>query len=413
MRMNMDRLLIQQRTRRFMCPATLCVLALLTACSEPPPVAEVAVRVVVTPAVQDDVIIYGDYVGRTEASKRVEVNARVNGFLEEIAFVDGGVVAKRGTLYRIDPEPYQAVVDRAKATLSSRQAALDKFRRDVARIKPLFEEDAASQLDYDDSVANVQQGEAALAEAKADLKKAQLELDYTEIKSPIGGMIGESRVDVGALIKASDPVPLTTVSQIDPINVYFAMSALDYLNARRRVRSRYEDQKSEREGRALEGKVSITLPDDSQYRFKGVVSFTSPQINPETGTFAIRALVRNPDRELLPGQYTRVKMPLEVRRNALLIPEECILIEQGGVYVYVVLPNSRVERRLIFTGSIVDGKMIVEKGLETGEQLILHGINKVYHGSLVDAINEAEYEAELEAEIQSQMTETADEEAEE
>ena len=400
-------------TSAVLCTSTVLVLSLLSGCSEPPPVAEVAVRVVVTPAVQEDVTLYGDYVGRTEASKRVEVNARVNGFLEDISFVEGGVVGERTTLYRIDPAPYLAVVDRAKATLSSRQAALAKFRRDVARIKPLFEEDAASQLDYDDSVADVQQGEAALAEASADLTKAQLELDYTEIKSPIDGLIGESRVDVGALIKASDAVPLTTVSQIDPINVYFAMSALDYLNARRRVRSRYEELKSEREGKALEGNVSITLPDESLYRFKGVVGFTSPQINPETGTFAIRALVPNPDRELLPGQYTRVIMPLEVRRNALLIPEECILIEQGGVYVYVVLPNNRVERRLIFVGSIIDGKMIVEKGLNSGEQLIIHGINKVYHGSLVDPIDEAAYAAELEAEKNAQMQDNNGEDASE
>jgi len=381
----------------------LCAMAILSACSEPPPVVEEIVRVVVTPALQEDVTLYGDYVGRTEASRRVEVNARVNGFLEEIAFVDGALIGKRSTLYRIDPEPYQAVVDRAKATLSSRQAALDKFRRDLARIKPLFEEDAASQLDYDDAVADEQQGEAALAEAQADLKKALLELDYTEIKAPLGGLAGESRVDVGALIKANDATPLTTISQIDPIYVYFAMSALDYLNARRRVRSSYEDQKSVREGKALEGEVSITLPDDSLYRFKGTVGFTSPQVNPETGTFAIRALVPNPDRELLPGQYTRVKMPLEIRRGALLIPEECILVEQGGVYVYVVLPNDRVERRLIFVGSIANGKMIVEKGLDAGERLIIHGINKVYHGSLVDPIGEAEYEAELAAKKQAQL----------
>ncbi len=399
---------VPQSRHALLATAILSIATLLSACAEPPPTAEVAVRVVVTPAVQGDVTIYGDYVGRTEASKRVEVNPRVNGFLEEVSFVDGSVVERRATLYRIDAEPYQAVVDRANATRSSRQAALDKYRRDVARIKPLFEEDAASQLDYDDALANVQQGEAALAEAEADLKKAELELGYTQIKAPIHGLIGESEVDVGALIKSSDAKPLTTISQIDPIDVYFAMSALDYLNARRRVRSYYEEQQSAREGKALEGEVSITLPDNSLYRFKGVVGFTSPQVNPATGTFAIRAQVPNPDRELLPGQYTRVKMPLEIRRNALLIPEECILIEQGGVYIYIVLSDNRVERRLIFVGSIVDGKMIVEKGLDPGEKLILHGINKVHHGSLVDPIDEVAYELELQ---QAQAPDPASEES--
>jgi len=380
----------------------LCAVVLLSACEEPI-VEEVATRVVVTPALIEDVTLFGEYVGHTKASKRVEVNPRVDGFLEEITFVDGSVVASRDILYRIDDRPYQASVQRAEATYSSREAALAKYRRDVARIKPLFEEDAASQLDYDEAISSVQQGEAALREAEADLKNAQLRLNYTELKAPIAGLIGESRVDVGALIQSGDPEPLTTVSLIDPIHVYFSMSALDYLNARRRVRSYYDAQKIEREGKALEGNVTITLPDESIYRHKGAVGFTDPQVNPQTGTFAIRAVVPNPDRELLPGQYTRVRMPLEIRRDALLIPEECILIEQGGVYVYVVLPNNRVERRLIFVGPIVDGKMIVEKGLAAGERLILHGINKVYHGSLTEPISEVDYEAELKRNEQVQM----------
>ena len=224
-----------------------------------------------------------------------------------------------------------------------------------------------------------------------------MELDYTELKAPISGLIGESSVDVGALIRAGDSRPLTTVSQIDPIHVYFSMSALDYLNARRRVRTDWQDAKSEREGKAVEGEVTISLPDDSLYRYKGAVAFTDPQVNPQTGTFAIRAIVPNPDRELLPGQYTRVRLPLEIQPQALLIPEECILIEQGGVYVYVVLPNNRIERRLIFIGPIIDGKLIVEKGLDPGERIVIHGINKVYHGSLTDPISEEDYTAELEA----------------
>jgi membrane fusion protein (multidrug efflux system) len=341
-------------------------------------------------------------VGRTQASKRVEVNPRVDGFLEEISFVEGSLIQQRTILYRLDAAPYEAQQDRAEAVLSSRQAALAKSQRDVERIKPLFEEDAASQLDYDNAIAALQQSQAALREAKAELKDAQLRLDYTELKAPIGGLIGESRVDVGALIKANRESPLTTISQIDPIHVYFSMSALDYLNARRRVNNWYENQKTEREGKALEGEVTITLPDDSLYRYKGSVGFTDPQVNPQTGTFAIRAIAPNPDRELLPGQYTRVKMPLEVRKGALLIPEECILIEQGGVYVYVVLPNNRVERRLIFVGPIVDGKIIVEKGLDENEQIIIHGINKVYHGSLADAINLTAYEQQLADEEQAQ-----------
>jgi membrane fusion protein (multidrug efflux system) len=387
-----------QRPARYLLGA--CALITLVACEEPPLV-EMPVRVVTIPAAQEDVTLHGNYVGQTQASKRVEINSRVDGFLEDISFVDGSVVSEQDTLFRIDPAPYQAALDRVEATLSRRRAALAKAGRDVARIKPLFEEDAASQLDYDNAVAEVQQAEAAVQEAQADLRNAELELDYTKIEAPIAGLIGESEVDVGALIKANNATPLTTISQVDPLHVYFSMSALDYLHARRRVNTDYEEQKADREGKAVEGLVTISLPDDSIYRYKGAVGFTDPQVNPQTGTFAIRAVVPNPDRELLPGQYTRVRLPLEIRRDALLIPEECILIEQGGVYVYVVLPSNRIERRLIFVGPVIEGELIVEKGLDPGERIVIHGINKVYHGTLTDPITLEAYEAEL-AEAQSE-----------
>jgi membrane fusion protein (multidrug efflux system) len=382
--------------------AALALALLLTACTREAEEEE-AVRVVFVPVQQRDVTIFANYVGRTEASERVEVNPRVDGFLEEIAFVEGSTVIERATLYRIDARPYQANVDRAEAVLASRQAQLEKFKRDVARIGPLFEEDAASQLDYDEAVSAVETGEANVREAEAELARAELELAYTEIKAPIGGVIGASDVDVGALIRAGGSEPLTTVSRIDPIYVNYAMSALDYLNARRRVRSYWEQRRQEMEGKALEGEVSITLPDDSVYRYKGRVGFTDPQVNPETGTFAVRAIVPNPDKELLPGQYTRVRMPLEVRRAALLIPEESIIIEQGGVYVKVVLPNNRVEQRLIFVGPSIEGELIVEKGLEAEERIIVHGINKVYHGALADPVTMADFEAELESERAAQV----------
>lgn len=379
-------------------------LILLTSCSEEVPQEE-ATRVVYVPVAERDVTIYGTYIGRTEASERVEVNARVDGFLEEINFVEGSVVTEDQALYKIDPRPYQANVDRMSAILQSRKASLGKFQRDVARIGPLFEEDAASQLDYDTAVSSAEQGEASVREAEAEMQRAELELAYTEISAPISGVIGESEVDVGALIRSNSSEPLTIVSQIDPIHVNYAMSALDYLNARRRVTSYWEERLHEQQGKALEGRVSITLPDESIYRFEGVVGFTDPQVNPATGTFAVRAILPNPDKELLPGQYTRVQMPLEIRQNTLLIPEESTVIEQGGVYVMVVLPNNRVERRLIFVGPIIEGEIIVENGLAKDEKIIVHGINKVFHGALADPITLEVYEEELKAAEEAQVME--------
>jgi membrane fusion protein (multidrug efflux system) len=384
---------------------------LTVACSEEP-VPEKAMRVVYTPVQQKDVTIFREYIGSTQASKRVVVNARIDGFLEGIDFVEGSAVYRGDTLYRIDARPYQATVDRMQATLASKEAILAKYKRDVARIKPLFEEDAASQLDYDVAVSAVEQGEASVRESEADLKRALLELEYTEIKAPISGLIGASDVDVGALLRARNATPMTTVSLIDPIFVNYAMSALDYLNARRRLRSDWEKREAEEEGKALEGKVSITLPDDSVYQYEGIVGFTDPQVNPQTGTFAVRAILPNPDKQLLPGQYTRVTMPMEVREQVLLIPEESIVIQQGGVYVMVALPSDRVERRLIFLGPIIDGEIIVERGLEADERIIVHGINKVFHGALIDPISLERYEAELKEAARPQDSDQATDESE-
>jgi membrane fusion protein (multidrug efflux system) len=217
------------------------------------------------------------------------------------------------------------------------------------------------------------------------------------IRSPIDGVVGTSRFDRGAVIRGADKTPLTVVSRIDPLFVTFSMSALDYLTVRRRARSVGERQREEKQGKALEAEVSITLPDDTAYRFAGRVDFTDPQVAPETGTFEVRAVVPNPDRELLPGQYTRVTLPLTFQRDALLIPEQAVVIAQGGVYVMVALPTNRIERRLIVPGPVVDGRMVVARGLAEGERIVVHGINKVRHGSLVDAITVARHEAEVEA----------------
>jgi membrane fusion protein, multidrug efflux system len=374
----------------------LIAAAILASCSEEPPPEE-ATEVVFVSVVREDVTVYRDYIGRTGPSERVLVNARVDGFLEAIEFVEGSTVTADTVLYRIDARPFETQVLRAEATLNSRRAQLAKFRRDVERIGPLYEEDAASLLDYDNALSSVEQAEAAVQEAEADLTQAQLELDYTQIRAPIDGVVGSTSFDVGAVIRASDSTPLTVVSTIDPLYVTYSMSALDYLNARRRALSSLEVQQVEREGSVLEGEVEITLPDDTRYQYKGRVAFTDPQVNPETGTFEVRAILPNPNRELLPGQYTRVSMPISVNAGALLVPEETIVVAQGGVYVMVILDNNRIERRLIVPGPIVTGRMIVENGVVEGERIVLHGINRIFHGSLTTPISLEEYEAELAA----------------
>ena len=347
--------------------------------------------VVVEQVTTATVPLYGNYVGITQASLDVEVRARVDGFVEDKSFIEGSAVKKGTVLYRIDNRPYLAVVNRLKANVESQQSMLDKARRDVDRLKPLYEQDAASQLDFDNALSVLSQSRSSLAASKAELDEAELELSYTEIRSPISGLVSRSEVDIGALVGSSGQSLLTRVKRVDPIYVTFNMSALDYLNARRRMTSYSEQQEAEAEGKAVEGFVTITLPDNSEYRYLGDVRFTDPSVNPETGTFQVRAELPNPDKELLPGQYTNVRIKLSEVSNAIVIPHKATQVEQGGVYVMVVLPDHKVERRFIVIEH--QGKMgvVVKSGLKAGELVIVEGMHRVRHGQLAEPLTAEQY----------------------
>jgi len=360
-------------------------------------------EVVVSPAEKKDVPIYGRYVGVTRASLDVEVRARVNGFVEEQLFVEGSAVQEGDILYRIDNRPYQARVNRLKAKLASDKAALSKAERDVKRLKPLYEQDAASQLDYDNAISAKEQARAAVAASQAELDEAELELGYTEIQAPLSGMVGESRVDIGALVGSGGQSLLTSVKRVNPIYVTFNMSALDHLHAQRRMTTFMEKLEAEEKGKALEGFVRITLPDDSEYRYLGDVDFTAPHVSPETGTFAVRALLPNPDRELLPGQYTRVRIRLEELPNAVVISEQTIQIEQGGAYVMVVLADDTVEQRFIVTGPRVEGDVVINSGLSANERVIVEGMHRVRHGQKVIPLSREEYEKQKAQQEQNRL----------
>ncbi|QDO84114.1 efflux RND transporter periplasmic adaptor subunit [Shewanella psychropiezotolerans] len=347
--------------------------------------------VVVEQVTTATVPLYGNYVGITQASLDVEVRARVDGFVEDKSFIEGSAVKEGTVLYRIDNRPYLAVVNRLNANVESQQSMLDKARRDVDRLKPLYEQDAASQLDFDNALSVLSQSRSSLAASKAELEEAELELSYTEIRSPISGLVSRSEVDIGALVGSSGQSLLTRVKRVDPIYVTFNMSALDYLNARRRMTSYSEQKEAEAEGKAVEGFVTITLPDNSEYRYLGDVRFTDPSVNPETGTFQVRAELPNPDKELLPGQYTNVRIKLNEVSNAIVIPQKATQVEQGGVYVMVVLPDHKVERRFIVIEH--QGKMgvVVKSGLKAGELVIVEGMHRVRHGQLAEPLTAEQY----------------------
>jgi membrane fusion protein (multidrug efflux system) len=379
----------------------LLIVVFLAACRREEPKVVEPIEVVVAPVEQRTVPVYGRYIATMLPSLDVEVRARVSGFLEAMLFNEGSVVKEGDVLYRIDDRPYQANLERVRAQLQRSEAALAKAQRDVARLRPLYEQDAASQLDLDNSIAAQEQAEADVAESQANLVDAELKLEYTEVRAPISGLIGASNVDIGALVGSEGESLLCTVKQIDPMFVQFHMSDLDYLNARRSKQTYLERRKVDTSGRSVEGFVRITLPDKTDYNYLGDISFTDPQVNPNTGTFSVRAVVPNPDRVLLPGQYTRVRLRLDTIPNALVIDEKAIQIEQGGSFAMVAMPDNMVERRFLVLGARMNGSVVVTSGIEQGEQIIVEGIHKVEHDDLIIPLTVAEFQARLRAEAEA------------
>ncbi|MCD8287974.1 MAG: efflux RND transporter periplasmic adaptor subunit, partial [Porphyromonadaceae bacterium] len=282
-------------------------------------------------ATQNDVGVYGEYVGRVRAQQFVEVHARVEGFLEKMLFKEGSYVKKNQVLFVIDQRQYKAKADKALAQLKKDQAQERKTQHDLERIRPLYEQNAASQLDLDNATAAYESAKASVIMSQADLDQAQMELDYTVVRSPIAGNISERLVDLGTLVGTNGKSQLATIVKSDTVLVDFSMTALDYLKSKERNVNLGEKV----ENRSWQPYITITLADNTQYHYKGLVDFAEPQVDPLTGTFSVRAEMPNPDHVLLPGQATKVLLLLDVRENAVTVPMKAVIIEKGGAYIYV------------------------------------------------------------------------------
>lgn len=329
-----------------------------------------------------NVNIYGEYVGRINAHQFVEVRARVEGYLEKMLFDEGTYVEKGQTLFIIDPLLYKAKVESAKARLNKAKAQALKAERDLNRIKPLYEENAASQLDLDNAVAAYETSHADVVIGEADLTQAEMVLGYTSVKSPISGYISERNADIGTLVGPGGKSLLATVVKTDTVRIDFSMTALDYLRSKERnVNIGKKDST-----RNWDAFVTVTLADGTEYPYKGIVDFADPQVDPQTGTFSVRAEMPNKDRELLPGQFTRVKMLLDVRDNAIVAPSRALEIEKGGAFIYVVRPDSVVERRYVEIGPEIENNTVIERGLAKGEKIVVEGFHKLNPGMKVSPV---------------------------
>lgn len=337
--------------------------------SQPPVVA-------VEEVAAENVEIYGEYVGRIRAQQFVEIRARVEGYLESMLFEEGSYVHKDQVLFVIDPKQYRAKVDKARAQLNKDQALALKAERDLERIKPLYQQNAASRLDLDNATATYETATASVSMSQADLTQAEMELGYTTVRSPISGYISERLVDIGTLVGPGAQSLLATIVKSDTVRVDFSMTELDYLRSKERnMNIGHQDTT-----RSWQPYITVTLADNSQYPLKGLVDFAEPQVDPKTGTFSVRAEMPNPDRVLLPGQFTKVRLLLDVRENATVIPQKALIIEKGGAYAFVMRRDSTVERRFIELGPEFGNNVVVERGLESGEMVVSEGYHKLTPG---------------------------------
>ena len=343
----------------------------------PPPAVGVAL---ITPRT---VPIYGEYVARTEAHQTVEVRARVAGSLDKVLFQEGSQVRAGQLLFVIDPRPYKAAWQEARGSLAQAQANLDKARKDVERLHPLVAEDAAPKIDLDNAESAVQFSRASIDRAKAVIAKAELDLKFTEIRSPITGIIGKQEVTAGNLV-TRDQTLLTTVSSWDPMRVVFSIAEVDYL---RRAQQFHESNPFLPEKNAAP--FELLLADNSVYPFRGRLSFVDRALNLTTGTLNVYVSFPNPNRLLRPGLFGRVRVMLENRPNTLLVPQRAVQVMQGVPSVLVVGNDDQVALRTVTLGDRYQDFFIVTEGLKAGDRVVVEGMQKAIPGRQVKPTEQA------------------------
>ena len=341
---------------------------------------------------QKDVPIYGEWIGTLDGFTNADVRAQVTGYLMRQGYQEGAFVKKGQLLFQIDPRPFQAALDQAagqlaqaKASLANARAVQGRTQLDVERYAPLAKEQAASQQDLDNSVQNnlaakatVATAEAQIKTAEAALETAQINLDFTRLIAPIDGIAGQAQLQVGALVNPSTG-PVTSVSDVDPIKVYFTVSESEYLEWNKRFPT-----ESSREAAGKQLRLQLILANGSTYPRDGTFYFADRQVNQSTGAIRIAGLFPNPGNILRPGGYGRVRTAVRVQKDALLVPQRAVSELQGAYQVAIVDAQNKVSIRTVQVGDRVGTQWIVADGLKPGERVVAEGVQKVRPGMQVN-----------------------------
>jgi RND family efflux transporter MFP subunit len=376
--------------------STGCKQSTQTSLPPPPPVT------VATP-IRKEVVEWDEYTGRTEAIESVEVRPRVSGYIDQISFKDGQLVQPGDLLFVIDPRPYQAILEEASANLQNAEAQRQLQEANFARAERLFQTKVTSKEEFDTSVAEKNQAEAKAAQARAQVHLAQLNLDFTQVKSPIHGRISRQLVTRGNLVQADSTV-LTKVVSVDPIYAYF--------NIDERAAQKYYNQIQGgqlKDPRTSIMPVYLQLEGEAGFPHEGAIDFVDNTYNASTGTLQIRGRFRNNDASLYPDAFVRVRLAGTPKHDAILITDRAIASDQGQKFVLLVDDSSVVQVRPVELGPVVDGLRVVRKGLGWDDRVIINGLVNARPGSKV-TVQPGDMNQSLAGQSETVVTASADSE---
>ncbi|SHK48598.1 RND family efflux transporter, MFP subunit [Bradyrhizobium lablabi] len=351
----------------------------LSACEQnsfvppPPPKVEVA------PPVARSITRYLEATGNTAPIKSVDLVARVQGFLQSINYQDGTFVKEGTTLFTIEPDTYKLKLEQAQAAEAGAQASMKQADADFKRQSDLVARQAVSQATLDTSTSNRDNAQANLQQAQVNTRIAEVNFGYTKVVGPFDGIVSAHLISVGELVGASSPTQLATIVALDPIYVNFNVNEQDVLRIRADALRRgltSDDLK--------QVAIEVGLQTETGYPHKGKLDYAAPTVNQSTGTLAVRGLLPNPDRVLLPGYYVRVRVPLVQQHDALLVPDVALGSDQAGRYVLVVNGDNVVEQRKVQTGPVEGDLRVIESGLKADDRVVIAGLLRAIPGQKVD-----------------------------
>ena len=335
--------------------------------------AELPPTVEVVDVIKKDVPVYSEWIASTDGLVNATIRAQVQGYLIKQNYREGDLVKKGQVLFEIDPRPFEAMLEQAKGQLAQQQARWETAKANLGRIKPLAEQKAISLKDLDDAIGTEQATRAEVMTAQAVVDKAQVDLSFTKITSPIDGIAGIAKTQLGNLVGPGSIEELTTVSTVDPIKVYIPMSEQEYLR---------DMQDGRRRNQPVE--LDLILADGSTHPHKGVLAFADRQVDIKTGTIKVAGLFPNPGNVLRPGQFARVRARILIKKGALLVPQRAVTELQGSYQVAVVGSDNKVDIRSVKVAERVENLWVIDEGLKLGERIVAEGIQKVKQGMNVN-----------------------------